>query len=351
MDTVDLKVRLQSLGVRLAGGPELRRGGAGPAEGLTLVLEGLEATVPVSPAFVRQSPFCLVSEGGAAWVEAEDGRVLGEVEMPADPAFYSYCTGDGTPMGMVAARHSRDCVGSTLLQECCHVPRCGFCAIDLSLERGTTILEKSPEQLFEVARAADAEGFSHAVLTTGTPAGGHGGLPGLLAGAAALREARLAVHIQFEPPSEPGLMDGMSGPVTSAGIHIESFDEGVRERLAPGKCARSLETYVQAWNRAVELLGAGKVSSFIIAGLGENDHSILEGTRLLTSLGVYPFILPLRPIPGTPLGEMAPPSPDRMFRLYEAAAGIIDASGLRAAEAGAGCVRCGGCSAITHYTA
>ncbi len=100
----------------------------------------------------------------------------------------------------------------------------------------------------------------------------------------------------------------------------------------------------------MELLGPGRVSSFVIAGLGENDHSILEGTRLLASLGVYPFVLPLRPIPGTPLGEVSPPPPDRMFGLYEAAAKIIDASGLRAAEAGAGCVRCGSCSAITHYT-
>ncbi len=126
--------------------PNSRRGGAGPAEGLTLIIEGLEATVPVAPAFVKESPFHLASEGGAACVKLEDGRVLAKVELADDPAFYNCTTSDGIPMRMVASRHSRDCIGSTLLQECCRIPRCGFCAIDLSLARGATILRKSPSQ-------------------------------------------------------------------------------------------------------------------------------------------------------------------------------------------------------------
>ena len=158
------------------------------------------------------------------------------------------------------------------------------------------------------------------------------------------------MHVQFEPPGEPGLMDGMAGSVTSAGIHIESFDEEVRQRVAPGKCARSLEAYVRTWNRAVELLGAGRVSSFIIAGLGENDHSILEGTA-----SSFPGGLSLRPAPAPHTGDaigrkQSLPRPTACSGYTRAAAKIIDASGLRAAEAGAGCVRCGSCSAITHYT-
>lgn len=350
MDSFELKVFLQSLGVRVETEAEPRLGGAGPAEGMTLAFAGLEATVPVAPAFARSSPFSLVAGDGGGLFLARDGREVCGATSPSDPAFYGGVTEDGTPMRKVAVRHSRDCIGSTLLQACSRSPRCGFCAIDLSLERGATIPEKSPRQLLETARAAGEEGFSHAVLTTGTPPGDSSGFPGLLAGAKGLAEAGLAVHVQFEPPLYPGMMDGMGGPVTSAGIHFESFDEGVRNRLAPGKCVRSLEDYVSAWSRAVELLGPGRVSSFIIAGLGEDDRSILEGARLLASLGVYPFILPLRPIPGTPLGEAAPPAPERMFGLYEAVAEIVGEAGLKAADAGAGCVRCGGCSAITHYT-
>ena len=270
--------------------------------------------------------------------------------MPPDPLYYGMATGDGVPMRMVAVRHSRDCIGSTLLQRCSRAPRCGFCAIDSSLERGLTLAEKSPAQLEETARAAGEEGFTHAVLTTGTPPGADSGLPGIIAGAEGVSRAGLAVHVQFEPPASPAMMDGLAGVAASAGIHLDSFDEEVRGRVAPGKCARSLADYVAAWGRAVDLLGPGRVSSFIIAGLGEDDRSVLEGARLLASLGVYPFILPLRPIPGTPLGGAAPPPPVRMRRLYESAAEIIGAAGLRAADAGAGCVRCGGCSAITHYT-
>ncbi len=351
MDAVEFKVRAQSLGVRLEGCPAItRRGGAGPAEGLCLLFAGLEATVPVSPAFVRESPFSLVGAGGEGCRVMEGGRELFEAEPAPDPAYYNYTTSDGTPMRRIAVRHSRDCLGSTLLQTCSRLPRCGFCAIDLSLEQGLTTARKSPEQLLEVATIAVVEGFTHAVLTTGTPPGGDRGLVGLAAGAAALKAAGLAAHVQFEPPEDPGSMDGLAGAATSAGIHIESFDEAVRRRVAPGKCSVTPEGYVAAWKAAVELLGVGRVSSFIIAGLGEDDRSILEGARLLSSLGVYPYILPLRPIPGTPLGGAVPPPPERMLGLYEAAAKIIGEAGFTAAGAGAGCVLCGSCSAITHFT-
>ena len=239
MDAVEFKVRAQSLGVRLEGCPAItRRGGAGPAEGLCLLFAGLEATVPVSPAFVRESPFSLVGAEGEGYRVMEGGRELFEAEPAPDPAYYNYTTSDGTPMRRIAVRHSRDCLGSTLLQTCSRLPRCGFCAIDLSLEQGLTTARKSPEQLLEVATIAVDEGFTHAVLTTGTPPEDDRGLAGLAAGAAALEAAGLATHVQFEPPEDPGSMDRLAGAATSAGIHIESFDEASPKEGHPGQVLR-----------------------------------------------------------------------------------------------------------------
>ena len=70
------------------------------------------------------------------------------------------------------------------------------------------------------------------------------------------------------------------------------------------------------------------MSSFIIVGLGENDRSVIEGSRILADLGVYPFVLSLGPIPGSDLENEVPPWFERMKRIYEEVSIIIREGGL-----------------------
>ncbi len=344
-----MKARLQARGVRTEPPAEGRRGGAGPAEGLSLRMGGVEATVPASAVFTRSSPFLLEGEGRRR-VLKWGGRQLAEVEIPEAPLFYGLRTEDGTSMRKLALRHSASCLGSTVLQRCSRSPRCSFCAIDLSLSSGATTAVKRPSQLAEVAAAAASEGFEHAVLTTGTPDREEAGLKLLRDCSEAVRAAGLKVQVQCEPPRDPDLLEELASVSDSIGINIESWDQRIRERATPGKCDRSSEDYLRCWRRAVELWGPGEVSSFLLVGLGEDDRSVLEGARVLAELGVYPFVLPLRPVPGTPLGEKSPPPFSRMMRLYERVASIVQRAGLEASRVSAGCVRCGACSCITDYT-
>jgi len=91
------------------------------------------------------------------------------------------------------------------------------------------------------------------------------------------------------------------------------------------------------------------VSSFIIVGLGETDGSIIEGSRILADLGVYPFVLSLRPIPGSNLENEVPPRFKRMKRLYEEVSMILKEGGLSWRRSKAGCVRCRACSALDIF--
>jgi putative N-acetyltransferase (TIGR04045 family) len=75
----------------------------------------------------------------------------------------------------------------------------------------------------------------------------------------------------------------------------------------------------------------------------------LAGCQLLAEMGVYPFLLPLRPIPGSLLAEATPPEPALMKDLYQEVAKILAAAGLSALDNKAGCVRCGACSAIAAW--
>jgi len=120
----------------------------------------------------------------------------------------------------------------------------------------------------------------------------------------------------------------------------------VLRRVAPAKARCGLEHYRKAWQRAVELFGKNQVSSFLIAGLGESAESLIAGARALCALGVFPYVLTLRPDPGTRLERECPPAPDFMIAVYRAVAALLKDHGLSSKASKAGCVRCGACSSL-----
>lgn len=160
----------------------------------------------------------------------------------------------------------------------------------------------------------------------------------------------LPIQAQFLPP--PGL-DGLDrlkeAGVDSVGIHVESFDFDVLSKVAPCKAKIGQAEYVRTWKKAVELFGSNQVSSFLIVGLGESEKSIIMGAEFLADLGVYPFIVPFRPIPGSMMEAVRPPDPQKMSRIYEAVAEPLKRKGLTLARQKAGCVRCGACSAMGFF--
>lgn len=358
-EAVRLKVELQASGVRLENGSTgrggARAGGAGPAEGITLFIRDLVATVPVGASFVERSTFTLGDADPTmpGLLLRKDGVDSGRFRLAPEPEFYDRLTSDGVPMRQVALRHGFKAIGSTVVQACSRGgDACAFCGIALSRKSGATVARKSPEQLAEVSVLALQEGFSHIILTTGTVNLEDCGISALEPCARAIKEAtegRMKVHVQFEPPGDPGWIGRVAEVSDSAAINIECFDAEVLGRVAPGKAAAGLKKYEDAWSLAVDRFGEGQVTSFIIAGLGESRQSVLEGCELLCEMGVFPFLVPLRPIPGTPLGSASPPGADHIIALYEDAARIIERHGLSARMCSAGCVRCGACSAIGDF--
>lgn len=341
-----------SLGVRLSAGMSGRNGGAGPAEGGAVLVEGRAANLPIASPFVSDSPLCL-RQNGAGLVLAGGDETL-PVALPAAPAFYGRSTKDGVPYRHIALLHGSDCLASTVLQNCRYwgtPARCRFCGIELSLNAGDTVAVKTPAMLAEVAAfAAEHDGVRHVVLTTGTGRRREE-VDHLAACARAVKDASgLPVHAQIMPPRHGADLDRLKAAgVDTLGIHIECLDAAVLRRMAPPKAALGLSAYVAAWRRAVEVFGPGQVSSFVIAGLGERPESLLRGCELLSDIGVYPFLVPLRPIPGSLLDGWRPPPPEVMIDLYRKVAKMLGRKGIAARDCKAGCVRCGACSALPFF--
>ena len=354
MNVRTIAVELQSLGVRVPDTETVRKGGAGPAEGQVLIFQDHFISVPSRSAGVSSSPYEIKSCGTSLalyW----NGAHVGDVSLPPRPRYYDLKTSQGVLFDKLALIHGRDCLASTLYQDCRYWNTrsgCLFCGIGLSLTNGRTVLEKQPEDLALVAeKALLLDTVSHVTLTTGMRESEKATIDHVCACVKAIKgRTPLPVHVQIGPPETMDYLEALkiSGADT-VGIHIESFDSATLRRVAPAKAGHGWETYRAAWKYAVSLFGRNQVSSFLVAGLGEDAATILSGAEMLCELGVYPYLLPFRPIPGTPMETMKPPAPEKMVYLYEQVAPMLKKYGLSSRLSMAGCVRCGACSALSLF--
>jgi biotin synthase-related radical SAM superfamily protein len=137
--------------------------------------------------------------------------------------------------------------------------------------------------------------------------------------------------------------------VDSVGIHVESFDPQVLARVAPGKARWGIEYYFAAWERAVAAFGAGQVSTYVILGMGEDEQLTVEGCRRAIDLGVYPFVVPLRPVPGSLMADLKPPPKEAVEAVYRQVVPYLRQRGMSAAGVSAGCARCQACSGLGAF--
>jgi radical SAM protein (TIGR04043 family) len=343
---------LQSFGLQVQEPLESRRGGAGPADAGMLWVEGVAVTVPVAAPFVAQSPFTLRAEDEEAYGIYRDDERVASARRTSRPRYYDLTTEDGIPYWQIALLHL-DSVASTVIQTCMYWGTddvCRFCGIELSLQAGRTIPVKRPEHLAEVAVAArDLDGAVDVTLTTGTTHGHDKGALYIGRCAKAIKQASgLPVEVQFEPPDDLSVLDEVHAMgADSVGMHIESFDPQVLARVAPAKARTGVDGYFRAWERAVDVFGWGQVSTYVILGMGEDIELTVAGCRRAIDVGVYPFVVPLRPVPGTPMGDLLPPDATSMESVYRRVVPYLVERGLGSWNVRAGCARCQACSAMT----
>jgi radical SAM protein (TIGR04043 family) len=356
LDDRRLLVELQSLGVRVRdetnGSLPGRRGGAGPSDALFLWVRGLPLTVPAHAAYVQASPYTLQIDGRRSTLY-RDGELVGPVTVPPRPRIYDMQTADGVPYWKIALLHL-DSIASTVVQKCIYwdtPEQCGFCGIELT--RGEqTIPVKTPAQLAEVCTAA--RDLDHAVdvtLTTGSLNRRDRGAIYISRCAAAIKEAcGLPIQVQFEPPDDLRVLEEVHrAGVDAVGIHSETFDPDVLARVAPGKAQCGIEGYFATWERAVEVFGRGSVTTYVLLGMGERPELIVEGCRRAIAMGVYPFVVPLRPIPGTLMADSPTPEPDYVGTIYAEVAAMLSDAGFDHLDAKAGCARCQACSGLSAW--
>ncbi len=351
---------LQSRGLKLVSdsvGAQGRKGGAGPSDHKAVTVGNTTVMVPVFTDSAARSPYVVERDRTTgASVLLKEKEIVAPISFPSQPKFYGLETAEGIPYWKIALLHSRNVLATTVLQTCIRYDNrktaCQFCAISQSLAAGRTIAKKTPEQLAEVAEAAvRLDGVTHMIMTTGTPNVTDRGAAYLTQCAQAIRNrVDLPIQAQCEPPDDFVWFERLRATgVDSLGMHFEAADPVVRARIMPGKARVPLSYYYQAFESAVRVFGRGQVSTYLLAGLGDSQETLLEMCDRLIDLGVYPFVVPFVPIVGTPLADQAPPDSDFMFALYQSIGERLKRANLRSADMKAGCGKCGACSALSAF--
>ncbi len=346
MSIVSTRVDLALRGLRFDA-PVSRKGGAGPSDDGHFLINGEGSAIPTnvnSPYLVRDGRLLL------------DGADIGmTVEPVARPRFYDMTTTDGVSYEKIARLHSANVLATTVVQTCIRYAedqRCKFCAIEDSLTAGNTIAVKSPAQLAEVAEAAvRLDGVKQMVMTTGTSNGRDRGARHLARCVKAVREAvpDLPIQVQCEPPADlHTITELFEAGAASIGIHVESMDDGVRKRWMPGKATVPMSEYRAAWAESVRVFGRNQVSTYLLVGLGEDPDEMVAGAAELIEMGVYPFVVPFRPLAGTlAAGQGATaPTNEALLDVSRRVARLLSEAGMSGSDQRAGCAACGACSVL-----
>jgi radical SAM protein (TIGR04043 family) len=350
-----LVVDLQARGLRVEAPIERRTGGAGPSDSGFLWVGGFPITVPTDNAAAADSPYVLRAED-EGYAVFEGDRRLADASTQQRPRYYDLTTADGVPYWKIGLMHL-DSFASTVVQTCSYwgnSDQCGFWGRGFSLYSGRTIVKKTPEPRAVVARAAtELAGAVDATLTTGSSKGVDRGARYVARCGHAVREATgLPVEVQFEPPMKLDVIDEVADlGIDTVGIHVESFDPEVLARVAPGKARTGIEQYFRTWEYAVGRFGEGQVSTYVILGMGEDPELTVAGCRRAIDIGVFPFVVPIRPVAGSLMEDVVPPSREYTEGIYRRVAAYMSERGMSTDVAKAGCARCQACSGLQSVEA
>jgi radical SAM protein (TIGR04043 family) len=347
--TASTRVDVAIQGIRLLDAPVARRAGAGPSDDGHVLLDGIGAAIPLNP----RSPYSV--SGGKLLLDGADTGM--GVEAVARPRFYDLETADGVSYEQIARLHSSHVLATTVVQTCVRYDeseRCRFCAIEESLRQGSTIAVKTPAMIAEVAvAAAELDGITQMVMTTGTSNGRDRGAVHLARCVRAVHEALpdLPIQVQCEPPADlEVIQDLYDAGARSIGIHVESLDDGARLKWMPGKGSVPMDEYRAAWREAVRVFGHNQVSTYLLVGLGEDPDELVAGTQELIDMGVYPFVVPFRPLAGTlatDVDQVPAPPAAVVADITSRVAAQLRAAGMLGSDQAAGCAACGACSALS----
>ena len=138
------------------------------------------------------------------------------------PNFYSQLSRDGIPLQKIALMHGDRTLATTINQRCIFWrtgSQCRFCAIEISLNAGSTIERKTADQIIDVIEQARLENpsfASHLTLTIGSQASEFDTIQSYIPLVKKIKQRfpTLPIHVQCEPVKDLDLLVVLHAPLS-----------------------------------------------------------------------------------------------------------------------------------------
>jgi solute carrier family 13 (sodium-dependent dicarboxylate transporter), member 2/3/5 len=307
---------------------------AGLGSGLEIIIpakpKGIWVNVPVVERFAQHSPLVLHrTHDQYAIVDTRSGREY-NVEIPAEPAWYSRKTSLGVEMSRVGVLQGTY-LGVYVSNRCLYwawTPNeaCKFCTTGKNVGAAEES-RKKVEDVVEVARAArDESGCVFTHFNTGyhyEDRAEREKIHGLRQCEPFVRAVREQVGgfigVQAVPVLKPNFYE--YDALIEAGTDHFSFcyefeDPEVFARICPGK-AKSVgqKAFFDAMEYTSRKLGKGRVSGEIIAGI-ESIEATKRGVDRIVNAGAFPTVCIFRPTIGSEMENEPPPDSEAMKEVF-----------------------------------
>lgn len=129
---------------------------------------------------------------------------------------------------------------------------------------------------------------------------------------------KVELHLIVYPPKNLELISELAGLDVCISMNLEVFDSGLFAKYCPGKLETAGQAHIiGALNKAVEVLGKGRVFSIFVGGL-EPIESLAAGLNMMAGNGITPVINVLHTDPETPLQDFPNPEETMVMEMGHA---------------------------------
>ncbi len=131
------------------------------------------------------------------------------------------------------------------------------------------------------------------------------------------KQTDVPISVSCQPLTKNNLKLLAEAGVERIGIPLDAVTEELF-RVVKGKDARGPYEYanqLRILSEATQIFGHGKVSTHLIANLGESEEEMLRMIQKCADMGVLPALFSFTPISGTALESRKPPSVESYRRL------------------------------------
>lgn len=295
---------------------------------------GMNVCVSAGEKFTFSSPYLLEHDDGGYYIEYCGERV--------PVTFFGALPQTGTFLDSMARLHSEGCINIWPSSVCCFDTERGKCAF-CSLER-TSARPVEPEKMASALKILLSKCSGALNFSGGTYISPDDMARYWIDLTARIREfSSCPIAVELAPPQDLSLLTKLhEAGATACIMNLEVASEELRRVICPGKSAIAKAHYYAAFKRAVADFGYGMVSSVLIAGVQPASDIVAE-CRALAKMGVYPTIMPLRPMDSCALRDTPPCDPAELLAMSEELGAILRERGMDP-NCQPGCTKCGGCS-------